>query len=71
VGLRKSLETTGKKLLTLRHRRLVPGALLVHRNDSRVVFKPRLAHLAAVHLGFSALCVDGSGGVCGEGGGRG
>ena len=52
-----STTTTGEKktLLTLRHCRLVPRALLVHRDDRRVVFKPRLAHLAAVHLGFAAL----------------
>lgn len=44
-----------KGSLTLRHRCLVPRALLVHRDDRRVVFEPRLAHLAAVHLGFPAL----------------
>jgi len=52
---KRALRKTTRKKLTLRHRRLVPRALLVHRDDRRVVFKPRLAHLAAVHLGFPAL----------------
>ena len=43
------------KKLTLRHRRRVPGPLLVHRDDRRGVLEPRLAHLAAVHLGVPAL----------------
>ena len=53
----EKLETTQTKKtpLTLGHRRLVPCALLVHRDDRRMVFKPCLAHLAAVHFGFPAL----------------
>ena len=50
-----------QKKLTLRDVRLVVLPLLVHRDRGRVVFYPRVARLAVLHLGLVVELEEGGG----------